>query len=494
MSKQRKQNRPPDLSWLPSRVQPIEEYLKEDANIQNETLYKLGRDASTATRQRLMSSPSFKNQWYVIAASSQLPRCDNNLLHLQFFCEPLVVYRDPNGKVVVAKDVCPHRSAPLSMGVMSGKGVLQCRYHDWQFGADGRAHNIPHAGKAFIDKVRLFTIPSYEQDDYIWMWYGEPDKADVNGIPSYAFHNELKAQCTQSIGDLDGVWFHHIENLLDHAHTYFIHKERGPFRRNDYSKDAPFTHRQFYDARGFLTVIENSNPSKTNQIVRFDPPFSWFVATPQDGNNASVMLCAHFIPCNKNHTRIIFRGYMKLFATLYKYVPFFDDLQSLENWKILDEDNSLIAGQSIRVDYLRAPVAYRARAEDQDVKTLYEWTGAAISNDEEIWFKSWCHNKGAACVAKGTQRIADNTDIEDLLSKQELISTPWGDLSATAMNKTYPPSNKAMFRRVEAKLRKIKLTLVVLGLLLFLYVLQWYYSPQTCLSTGSAVLTWLQGF
>jgi phenylpropionate dioxygenase-like ring-hydroxylating dioxygenase large terminal subunit len=30
--------------------------------------------------------------------------------------EPIVLYRDAEGEVVAAKDVCPHRSAPLSVG------------------------------------------------------------------------------------------------------------------------------------------------------------------------------------------------------------------------------------------------------------------------------------------------------------------------------------------------------------------------------------------
>mmetsp|Transcript_10825 Transcript_10825/g.25643 ORF Transcript_10825/g.25643 Transcript_10825/m.25643 type:complete len:203 (+) Transcript_10825:1900-2508(+) len=51
--------------------------------------------------------------------------------------EPLVIYRDSKDELVAMADVCPHRSAPLSMGYVENDELV-CRYHGWRFGDDGK--------------------------------------------------------------------------------------------------------------------------------------------------------------------------------------------------------------------------------------------------------------------------------------------------------------------------------------------------------------------
>ena len=82
-------------------------------------------------------------------APSRLPR---------LWGEPIVLYRDADAEVVCVTDLCPHRSAPLSMGEMDG-GKLRCFYHGWAFGKDGACVSIPTAngdaaapGKSFCAK------------------------------------------------------------------------------------------------------------------------------------------------------------------------------------------------------------------------------------------------------------------------------------------------------------------------------------------------------
>jgi nitrite reductase/ring-hydroxylating ferredoxin subunit len=46
---------------------------------------------------------------------------------------------------VVFADRCPHRLVPLSAGTVDG-GVLQCRYHGWQFDETGQSVAVPSNG------------------------------------------------------------------------------------------------------------------------------------------------------------------------------------------------------------------------------------------------------------------------------------------------------------------------------------------------------------
>jgi phenylpropionate dioxygenase-like ring-hydroxylating dioxygenase large terminal subunit len=58
---------------------------------------------------------------------------------------------EPAGRLVAFSDRCPHRLAPLSIGSVvehgpEGGSVLQCAYHGWCFGAEGRCVEIPALG------------------------------------------------------------------------------------------------------------------------------------------------------------------------------------------------------------------------------------------------------------------------------------------------------------------------------------------------------------
>ena len=54
----------------------------------------------------------------------------------------LVFWRDAKGEPRCAPDICPHRSAPLSLGRVTN-GDVECPYHGWRFGGDGACTHIP---------------------------------------------------------------------------------------------------------------------------------------------------------------------------------------------------------------------------------------------------------------------------------------------------------------------------------------------------------------
>eukprot|EP00553_Chaetoceros_curvisetus_P006850 CAMPEP_0204626164 /NCGR_PEP_ID=MMETSP0717-20131115/11832_1 /ASSEMBLY_ACC=CAM_ASM_000666 /TAXON_ID=230516 /ORGANISM="Chaetoceros curvisetus" /LENGTH=165 /DNA_ID=CAMNT_0051642041 /DNA_START=54 /DNA_END=547 /DNA_ORIENTATION=- len=76
----------------------------------------------------------WKNLWYPISYSSYVPHPKESAetVPVSIFDNPLVLWRDENGILYCADDVCPHRAAALSEGqVIDGK--LECLYHGWQF-------------------------------------------------------------------------------------------------------------------------------------------------------------------------------------------------------------------------------------------------------------------------------------------------------------------------------------------------------------------------
>ena len=127
--------------------------------------------------------------------------------------EPVVLYRDENGEATCVKDLCPHRSAPLSMGEVED-GKLRCFYHGWAFGEDGNCVDIPTVGMGAAKKptdLRNFCATGravVERDGLLWVWRGETLAADAQLVP--------EAATTPALGD-DADDVVTITTTLDYA-------------------------------------------------------------------------------------------------------------------------------------------------------------------------------------------------------------------------------------------------------------------------------------
>lgn len=128
---------------------------------------------------------SLNNTWYAVAHRSQL--LADQVFAMRLLGEPIVLYRDAQSEAVCVRDVCPHRSAPLSMGEMED-GVLRCFYHGWAFGAGGGCVDVPTVrleGKT--PNFSTFSCTTYavvEHAGMVWVWKGSPLLADARKLPS----------------------------------------------------------------------------------------------------------------------------------------------------------------------------------------------------------------------------------------------------------------------------------------------------------------------
>jgi phenylpropionate dioxygenase-like ring-hydroxylating dioxygenase large terminal subunit len=170
------------------------------------------------------TQPFVRNQWYVIAFSHEVEigrpfsrKCMN---------EPVLLFRQSDGIVAALFDRCPHRGVPLSQGRVLNHTV-ECAYHGFQFDRTGRCVMIPtqqHIPQAASTR----SYPVVEQMQFIWIWMGDPAKADPALVPGYA---------EMGCGDSDRPWYFEpyfmmeikanysllFENLLDTSHISFLH-------------------------------------------------------------------------------------------------------------------------------------------------------------------------------------------------------------------------------------------------------------------------------
>jgi phenylpropionate dioxygenase-like ring-hydroxylating dioxygenase large terminal subunit len=160
-----------------------------------------------------------KNSWYVAAWDREISR---RLLGRVLLDEPVVLYRKEDGGVVALEDRCCHRQLPLSMGTLV-HDTLRCGYHGLRFDASGRCIEIP--GQASIPpQARVRSYPVVERYHWVWIWMGEPDKADASLIPDWWWADHAGWAFTRPERVRVACNYQLIaDNVLDVTHLAYVH-------------------------------------------------------------------------------------------------------------------------------------------------------------------------------------------------------------------------------------------------------------------------------
>jgi vanillate O-demethylase monooxygenase subunit len=181
------------------------------------------------------TAPWPRNQWYVAGFESQVSAA--HMLVRTICGEPLVLYRNPDGRPVALLDRCWHRLVPLSLGELTERGI-RCGYHGVEFGHDGACVRIP--GVTRVPRgagVRRFE--ACDHDGYTWVWIGD-EPANRQRLPSLPWHED--ATLARSIGDRSVACDFRllVDNLMDASHLAFVHK--GSLADPDLLEVAPQVH------------------------------------------------------------------------------------------------------------------------------------------------------------------------------------------------------------------------------------------------------------
>lgn len=160
-----------------------------------------------------------KNIWYVAAWDSEVTR--EGMFARTITGVPVLMYRKEDGEIVAMEDRCCHRGAPLSVGRREGDCV-RCMYHGLKFDASGQCVEAP--GQTRIPpQAKVRTFPVVQRHRWIWIWMGDPDKADAGLVPDTQWldHPEWRSLDGYIHYDVDYLLI--CDNLLDFSHLPFVH-------------------------------------------------------------------------------------------------------------------------------------------------------------------------------------------------------------------------------------------------------------------------------
>lgn len=164
--------------------------------------------------------------------------------------EPLVVTRAGDGSLHAFYNVCRHRAGPVAKGA-GHRQTLQCIYHGWTYGLDGRLINTPE-----FDGVRCFEkhenglrpvqVDTWGPFVFVNLDPDAPSLATVLGtipIETAAMPLDRMGFYKRIDYEIDCNWKVYVDNYLEGYHIPVAHP--GLFKEIDYRQYAVETERYY---------------------------------------------------------------------------------------------------------------------------------------------------------------------------------------------------------------------------------------------------------
>jgi vanillate monooxygenase len=160
-----------------------------------------------------------RDAWYVLADAAEVGAAP---LGRMLLGEPVVLYRCADGPPVALEDRCCHRRMPLHKGRVTGDEI-ECGYHGLAFAPDGSCVRVPGQDR-IPPGARVRAYPACERHGWVWVWPGDPARADETRIPDFSTHGGPGWTAVGARFDMACDYLLLVENLLDLSHVGFVHK------------------------------------------------------------------------------------------------------------------------------------------------------------------------------------------------------------------------------------------------------------------------------
>ncbi|HSW07325.1 aromatic ring-hydroxylating dioxygenase subunit alpha [Aquabacterium sp.] len=208
-----------------------------------------------------------KNCWYVAGWRDEID--DGRLLARTVLGEPLLLYRTEAGAPVALQDRCCHRGAPLSLGRREGDCV-RCLYHGLKFEPGGACVEIP--GQANVPpKARVRSWPVVERARWLWVWMGDPARADPAGIPDTHWLDDPQWRSLPGTMHYDVPHLAIADNLLDFSHLPYVHPTTLG-GSEQYAQERPLVERLARGVRVTRWVMNIPPPPFVTQVAGWTGP------------------------------------------------------------------------------------------------------------------------------------------------------------------------------------------------------------------------------
>lgn len=199
----------------------------------------------------------FQHGWHLVGTTCELQE-EGSYLTTSVLGHPVICWNS-GGQIRAFINVCAHRFSELTSHPCGTAQVLECQYHGWQYGADGRACKIPDAASfkpLNRDQYRLAALRSETCGALVFVSVSETAPPLVSWLGENGYHRGLeffegdRMQTLKLDLPIEGNWKLTVENALESYHVGTVHAKTF----GGAPPDESCTHLLFDNGTTFSTV------------------------------------------------------------------------------------------------------------------------------------------------------------------------------------------------------------------------------------------------
>jgi choline monooxygenase len=200
----------------------------------------------------------FHRTWQWVGRAEDVSRA-GDYFAAEVLGEPIVVVRDLDSELRGLSNVCRHRAALIAEGKGSGK-LLQCPYHGWTYGLDGKLRRAPEMEGAEDFDVENVCLPKVRVEEWAPLVFAnlsssgpsfrETAPAIAEEVERAGFPIERMRFRERREYLVEANWKIYVDNYLEGYHIPMIHPSL--YRELDYEKYRVETYR--YHATQFAPL------------------------------------------------------------------------------------------------------------------------------------------------------------------------------------------------------------------------------------------------
>ncbi|OKP66949.1 Rieske (2Fe-2S) protein [Paenibacillus sp. P3E] len=279
--------------------------------------------------------------WYPVAIADEV---QNKPLAVKLLDMKLVCYRS-EGKVVIARDLCFHRGAPLSKGWVEN-GEIVCPYHGFRYNCEGKCTAVPaHPSSKISPKLKLIVYPAIERYGLIWTCLGSSPE-QIPAFPGWEDPDYMNILPPSF--DIAGSSGRQMEGFLDVSHFAYVHTATFGDRNNTEVPQYKVRREGSELVAEYWSTVSNYGKGQENPApegfmwlreFRVFPPFaaSLTVYFPEEGR-LKILNCAS--PVSARYTRL----FCPISRNFDKSAPVQDTINF--NLQVFAEDAEMVESQT----------------------------------------------------------------------------------------------------------------------------------------------------
>lgn len=163
-----------------------------------------------------------RNIWHAICPSHFI---DTQPLALRRCGYRMVLWRDTAGKLYALEDRCPHRGAPLSLGINMGDRIA-CGYHGVQVDHQGIAVSVPGSPGCKLEGAQATKhFPVQEQAGMVFLYIGDEKNLEP---PELVLPEQLASPDYSNFlcyAEWKADYRYVLDNVMDPMHGSYLHKQ-----------------------------------------------------------------------------------------------------------------------------------------------------------------------------------------------------------------------------------------------------------------------------